>query len=100
MIKINIKGQNIIDELLITGHANYDDSGKDIVCASVSSILITTVNAIIRIDNNSIDYKEDDGVCVTILKHTKTIDILLDNLVALLQELKKQYPKYIEIRRC
>lgn len=100
MIKISIYGNKAIDELSIKGHAGYEVEGKDIVCASVSSMLITTINAIIRIDSNSIDYEEKDGVCVKVVKHTEIIDILLDNLIALLQELKKQYPKYIEIRRC
>jgi hypothetical protein len=97
MIKINIKG---INEITVKGHANYDTYGKDIVCASVSSILITTINAIVRIDENSIDYNELDGVYIKVLKHTDVIDKLLVNLVELLTDLQKQYPKYIEIRRC
>jgi len=98
MIKINIKGN--IDEITVKGHANYDEYGKDIVCASVSSILITSVNAIVRIDNESIDYNELNGVYIKVLKHTDVIDKLLINLVELLSDLEKQYPKYIEIRRC
>ena len=98
MIKVNIKGN--IDEIKVVGHANYDLYGKDIVCASVSSILITSVNAIIRIDDKSIDYNELDGVYIKVLKHTDVIDKLLINLVELLTDLEKQYPKYIEIRRC
>ena len=97
MIKVNIKGN--IDEINVVGHANYDLYGKDIVCASVSSILITSVNAIIRIDDKSIDYNELDGVYIKVLKHTDVIDKLLINLVELLTDLEKQYPKYIEIRR-
>ena len=98
MIKVNIKGN--IDEIKVSGHANYDLYGKDIVCASVSSILITSVNAIVRIDDKSIDYNELDGVYIKVLKHTDVIDKLLINLVELLTDLQKQYPKYIEIRRC
>ena len=37
MIKVNIKSNHIV----ITGHANFADYVKDIVCASVSSIVIT-----------------------------------------------------------
>ena len=44
MIKVNIKNNIII----ITGHAGYDDFGKDIVCASVSSIVITSINLCLR----------------------------------------------------
>ena len=39
MIKVELK-DNLIT---IKGHAGYDDKGKDIVCASVSSIVITTI---------------------------------------------------------
>ena len=98
MIKINIKGN--IDEITVKGHANYDEYGKDIVCASVSSIVITSINAIIRIDKDSIDYNELNGVYIKVLKHTDVIDKLVINLVELLNDLEKQYPKYIEIRRC
>ena len=45
--KIMIKIKILKDYIEVKGHANYDDFGKDIVCASVSSIVITTVNAIV-----------------------------------------------------
>lgn len=96
MIKISIKN----DEITIKGHAGYEEFGKDIVCAAVSSIVITSVNACLRIDSNSIKYKEDDGVFINVLKHNEVIDKLIENLIDLLENLEKQYPKYIEIRRC
>ena len=54
MIKVEIKNNKIE----IKGHAYYDDYGKDIVCASVSSIVITTINAIIEFDPESIYYED------------------------------------------
>ena len=100
MIKINIKKNENIDLIEVKGHANYDEYGKDIVCASVSSMVITTINAIVRIDSSSIDYNDNNGVVINVLKHTEVIDKLLVNLEELLMDLQKQYPKYIEIRRC
>lgn len=98
MIKVNIvSSNNLIDSINITGHALYSDYGKDIVCASVSSIVITSVNAIIRINSESIDYKNDDGIYVSILKHDRITDTLIDNMVSLLKELEKQYSKNIII---
>ena len=88
------------DYIEVKGHAEYDEYGKDIVCSAVSSIVITTINAIVRIDSTCIDYNDNDGVYIKILKHTEVIDKLLENLECLLQDLEKQYPKYIEIRRC
>ena len=96
MIKVNIKEKQIV----IKGHANYDELGKDIVCASVSSMVITTVNAILRVDNEAIRYSDNDGVIIDIIKDDEIVNKLIINLISLLEDLKKQYPKYIEIRRC
>ncbi len=98
MIKVIVSKS--FDSIKISGHAMYDEYGKDIVCASVSSIVTTTINAIVRLDSDSIKYEVNDGVCISVLKHTDTTLKLLENLVDLLEDLKNQYPKYIEIRRC
>ena len=96
MIKIEIKKDNI----KISGHAGYGVKGTDIVCASVSSIVITSLNAILRIDENAISYVEDEGfIEVNILKHDKYIDIIIDNMISMLEELEKQYKKNIRIDR-
>ncbi len=99
MIKISVNYiDNKINNIVIDGHSDYADYGKDIVCASVSSIVTTTINAIIRLNGNSIDYKEKDGlVSIQIIKHTKELDILIDNMLDLLKELMKDYKKNIEI---
>ena len=95
MIKINISK----DEITIKGHSGYGIEGTDIVCASVSSICITTVNALLSIDEDCIDYIEKDGYLnIKINKHNETIDKLIDNMINLLKELENNYKKYIEIR--
>ena len=104
MIKVVIKkDNNTINGIAIDGHSGYGEAGSDIVCASVSSICITTVNALIRIDSSCIDYDDKDGhLEVDIKKHSEIIDVIIDNMVDLLNELEKDYKKYIkiEIRRC
>ena len=98
MIKVNVnKKDNQIDIIVLSGHAMYDDYGKDIVCASVSSIVITTVNAIIRINNDAIEYRQDDDLVITIKLHDKVTDLLIENMLELLTELEKQYKKNIKI---
>lgn len=101
MIKVTIqKNSDRITEVAITGHSNYEESGKDIVCASTSSIAITTVNAILRFDQNALRYEEGEGsLKLYIEKHTKTIDTLLDNMIELLQELESDYPKFIKVSK-
>lgn len=99
MIKVNVKyNNNKVYELVIKGHAGYDVHGKDIVCAAVSSMAITTINNIIALDE-SIDYEENSGLLIIRVKRdTEVNNKLLDNLVRMLVELKEQYPKNIEIR--
>ena len=99
MIKVSIKKEdNIVKNVKVEGHAGYGVKGTDIVCASVSSIVITSLNAIIKIDENSIDYKQDEGfIEVNIKKHDKYIYILIDNMISLLKELEKDYKKNIKI---
>lgn len=97
MIKINISDKD--DEITIKGHSGYAEAGSDIVCASVSCICITTVNAIISIDEDAIEYTELSGFLrIKIKKHTEVIDKLINNMVNLLIELQQQYKKNIEIR--
>lgn len=104
MIKINLKYDNdLIESISIIGHADFDVYGKDIVCASVSSIVITSVNAILRLRNDSINYDNSNGLSIDILDHNDVTDTLIDNMVILLKDLEKQYKKNIiikEVRSC
>jgi len=94
MIKIEVTNNNIS----ILGHANYDDYGKDIVCAAVSSIIITSTEAISKFSKNSIDVEETkDKVNITIHNHDKITNTLINNMLDCLKELEKKYPKNIKI---
>jgi len=96
MIKVNIS--NDLKHLKIQGHAKYAEYGKDIVCAAVSSIVITSVNACITLSNDSISYKENDGyVEINVLKDDETTIKLINNMINMLTELAKQYKKNITI---
>ena len=97
MIKVSIKKtKEKIQEITIDGHALYDDFGKDIVCASVSSIVITTVNAIFMIDKDAINYEDKPSFKIKILKENEIINKLVLNMINLLKELEKDYPKNIK----
>ena len=94
MIKV-VKNKDIIT---ISGHANYSDKGTDIVCASVSSIVLTTVNSVMNIDKESILYT-DDGNVITIkkLNSNDIVDTLLKTMIELLKDLSLQYKNNIKV---
>ncbi len=100
MITIEVKKKdNVINYVKIKGHSGYSEKGYDIVCASVSSIAITTVNAIVRLDDKAIQYSEDDGLLeINILKSSDTVNTLILNMINLFEELRKDYKEYIKIR--
>ncbi len=86
------------DHIEIKGHAFFDESGKDIVCAALSCITITSINGILSIDKDSIKYHQGQGLIeIDILKHTKEVDALISNMINLLKELELQYKKNIQI---
>ena len=96
MLLVSVKkNNNIIESVTFKGHANHDDYGKDIVCASASSIYITTINAILTIDKDAISYNKENEV--RNIKKDEITNKLLENMVNMLKELEESYKKNIKI---
>lgn len=96
MIKVKVNKKNI----KISGHAGFNAYGKDIVCASVSSIIYTTVNGILNISNNAIKYEDNkEFFIIEVLSDDEITNKLINNMLDLLEELEKQYPKNIKISK-
>ena len=94
MIKV-IKKNKVIE---ISGHAGYDEYGKDIVCASVSSVIMTTVNSIMNIDNSSISYIDDGNkIIIEKLNDNDIVDKLLNTMILILKDLEEQYKENIKV---
>lgn len=85
----------------VAGHAFFSDSGKDIVCASVTSAVQLTANAIteclkstsakIHLVGNSIDLKLDRSVDIS-----KEV-VFIDALYLHLNLIESSYPKNIKV---
>ncbi|MDD6323503.1 MAG: ribosomal-processing cysteine protease Prp [Bacilli bacterium] len=94
MIKVKVKKNHI--EIL--GHAMFDEYGKDIVCASASSIVITTVNAILKLDDKALIYNlSNDKLVIDVLSEAADVKILILNMIDLLKDLEKQYKENIQV---
>ena len=99
MIKVRIsKNNNIIESIRCSGHAGYADYGKDIVCASFSTMIITTINAILEIDKNAISYTDNNDLEIINIKKDNITNSLLNNLVNMIYELKENFDKNINIK--
>ena len=94
MIKVEVTKEHIS----ILGHAMYDDYGKDIVCAAVSSIVMTSIEGIASIDERAVDIsKTNNKLDIIINKRDDITNKLINTMLTLLNELEKKYPKNIKI---
>ena len=100
MINVKVEKENAkYKKITVLGHAMYDDYGKDIVCAAVSSIATTTVNGILALNKNSLSYMvSKKGLSIDIKNTDETTQILIGNMVSLLKELELNYPENIEVK--
>ena len=94
MIKIKVTKNDIT----VLGHAMYDDYGKDIVCAAVSSVITTAVEIAASFDASSVDiFEENDKLEIIINKHDEITERIINTMLELLRNLEEQYPKNIKI---
>ena len=99
MIRINVKEKNNeIEKIIFKGHANYNEYGKDIVCAAVSATYLCTVNAILSLNQNSLSITNEENMQeITVLEKDNVTLTLLNNMINCLESLEKQYPKNINL---
>ena len=96
MIRVKL----LSDEVIIKGHANFDDYGKDIVCAAVSSIVTTCVNDMQIVNPKAFEYNDDGStISIKIVRNDDLVYKLLNNLKELLINLSEDYPKNIKVER-
>lgn len=94
MIKIKITP----DEIKIIGHSNYDEYGKDIICASISTLIIYTLNLLDEFANDKINYIVNSGDFYLNLNNLNENQNKIIKLFKLmLEDLASQYPKNIKI---
>ena len=79
------------------GHAGFAESGRDVVCAAVSSAVYMAANTVTEILGLSPEISERDGVLCLSLSEAQApaAAAVLLGLQLHLQSLCRQYPDYI-----
>ena len=86
----------------VKGHAGYAKHGHDIVCASISTACIVTANLIEKLElgYNIIDLVCDEGYFRLQVKTSDaTSKAIFENLEYTLEDISKQYPKYLKMKK-
>ncbi len=82
----------------------YGKKGSDIICASISVLIINTINAIINLNGEEHEYAEDEaeGVIIFRVPHMKkeSTGTLFEALYMGLDGIRSEYgKKYLELRK-
>ena len=112
MININIFRDNngSVVGYRIEGHANYDEHGRDILCAAISVLSQTTLialNKVCGIDEKDLCFSVDNDrgyLDVSLSKNLEKesrykADIVLDTMIVGIEDLSAQYPEYINFEK-
>lgn len=98
MIKVSVEKEiKSIKHISISGHSEYSEAGSDIVCAAVSSVVTTSVNAILSFKETIRVTDDGDTLEIYVLEHDKITDTLLENMLNHLKEIERQYQKNIKM---
>ena len=99
MISVEIKKiDSKISEVIVKGHANYSTKGKDIVCASATTILIYSLNLIEKL-GLKITYQLEEGYSKLINDaNNELVDKIFETIEYSFNSLYEEYPKNIFIK--
>ena len=100
MTTYNVVKDKYTTTIEVKGHAGYADYGYDIVCASISTACIVTANLIEKLElgYNIIDLVCDEGYFrLKVNTVDQTLNGIFENLEFTMEDISKQYPKYLKI---
>lgn len=103
-VHINRTKAGMIHSFEMTGHAYFDDPGKDIVCAGASAVSFGTVNAIEALTKVKpvIEMKEKGFLRVELPTNldsatSEKVQLLLEGMLVSLKTIERDYGEYIRI---
>jgi uncharacterized protein YsxB (DUF464 family) len=85
------------DGFMATGHADYNEYGKDIVCSAISAVVQTTLLGLQCFCKTYSNTKSGD-VDVYVQKPNQKSRLLLDTMVIGLKEIEKEHPMNINVK--
>ncbi|MEK0314416.1 ribosomal-processing cysteine protease Prp [Cohnella sp. 56] len=104
MITISIRRderQRIVS-FRVTGHARYDDPGKDIICAGVSAVTVGAVNAVEHMTGIEPVSDMKSGFLSAALPQegveSDRAQLLLEGMIVALDTIVQEYPKHVKIK--
>ncbi|NEW04504.1 ribosomal-processing cysteine protease Prp [Paenibacillus sp. SYP-B3998] len=94
-----------IASYVVEGHAEYDEPGKDLVCAAVSAVTFGTYNSIetltgiIPIHEMELGFMDITIPDIPEADHVKSeqVQLIIESMIVMLQTIEQNYGDYITI---
>ncbi|QJD81804.1 ribosomal-processing cysteine protease Prp [Cohnella herbarum] len=96
--------EKAIIRFTVSGHAFYDDPGKDIVCAGVSAVTIGAVNAIEKLTGlepravSESGWLQAEAPLSADPRRNDQVQLLLEGMVVALESIEESYGKHVKIK--
>ncbi len=109
MIRIFVKrrkSDRYITAFSVSGHAGFENSGNDIVCAGVSAVAIGTVNAVekligVVLKNNSrsglMMVEVPESALISGDEQASRLQLLIESMIVMFQSIEESYGKFVHI---
>lgn len=97
MVKITYSSREP-PSLTVEGHANYAEYGKDIVCAAVSALCQTLMNALAAYTDDDISVRASPGDSMILWRgrQSKEAALLTMSFLDGMRDIAETYPDYVK----
>ena len=83
----------------VSGHAEYGKYGKDLICASVSSILFGFMNALDELQENVEIRQSENRITVEDHSSSSTVQNYFELVIMQLKTIEESYGNFIKVER-
>ncbi|MBQ2028845.1 MAG: ribosomal-processing cysteine protease Prp [Clostridia bacterium] len=101
-VTLFIDSQKRLTGFECAGHSGYAESGSDIVCAAVSALSLTCINAMESVAGIRPAADESDGHLIVTLNEeqlTHDAQVILKTFEQGIKDIAASYPKYVRFHR-
>lgn len=94
--------------LKVSGHSGYANHGSDIVCAGISTSVISSINLLYKLIGEHFELIQNEKEGLIILqnidytmiddKNKNFITLIFENLIESLKNIEEDYPKHLKIK--
>ena len=98
ILKDNQKNIKFIEA---TGHSGYAESGYDIVCSAVSTLMQSLAVGLTEVVKVSVDVKIDEAIpymSVSLIDNNEKVQTLMQTTVLSLKQVANEFTKHIKIK--